>query len=193
MAEPHQPQFATHDALAFPRRDELDDVSQGKLNRRHCTMIMGDDSLQFLADEQSALRRVATLVAGRAQPTAVFDAVCEELGRLIGATITNLAHFTPDGMNLTMAGWSVHGKHVPAGTRLPLDGQTINVLVHRTRAPSRIDSYENAEGELAALLLKLGIRSEVAAPVVVDGSVWAALIGASDKPEPIPLATGTPL
>ena len=41
--------------------------------------------LRELADEQAALRRVATLVAGGARPAEVFTAVADELGRLIGA------------------------------------------------------------------------------------------------------------
>lgn len=41
--------------------------------------------LRQLADEQAALRRVATLVAGEARPAEVFTAVASELGRLIGA------------------------------------------------------------------------------------------------------------
>src|SRR5439155_9908197 len=68
--------------------------------------------LQRLADEQAALRHVATLVAQGAEPTAVFDAVCEVTGRLVGAASVNLAQFTPDEMNLTRAGWSERGTHV---------------------------------------------------------------------------------
>jgi hypothetical protein len=47
--------------------------------------------LRQLADEQAALRRVATLVAGGAQPAEVFTAVADELGQLIGAEATRPA------------------------------------------------------------------------------------------------------
>jgi signal transduction histidine kinase len=135
---------------------------------------------------EAALRRVATLVAGGAPAQAVFDAVAEETGRLIGATTVNLAHFTPDDFNLTMSGWSLRGVHVPTGSRLPLEGYTINRLVQQTRAPGRMDSYQDAPGLLAARLRELGIRSEVGAPVVVDGQVWGALIAGTDRPRPLP-------
>jgi signal transduction histidine kinase len=138
---------------------------------------------------EGALRRVATLVARAAPPQAVFDAVCEETGRLIGATTVNLAHFTPDGFNLTISGWSLRGVHVPTGTRLPLEGQTINSLVQRTGAPGRFDSYDGTPGPLAARLRELGIASEVGAPVVVNGQVWGALIAGTDRPKPLPLRT----
>jgi GAF domain-containing protein len=128
--------------------------------------------LRFVADEQAALRRVATLVARGASTQEVFDAVCEEAGRLLDATSVNLAHFTADDLNVTMAGWSIRGTHVPTGTRLPLDGETINVVIRRTRSPARADTYDDVEGELAALLRRIGVRCEVGAPVVVDGEVW---------------------
>jgi PAS domain S-box-containing protein len=144
------------------------------------------EELHRLADEQSALRRLATLVATGAEPSIVFDAVCRETGRLFEVTSVNLAHFTSDGFNLTMAGWSMHDVHVPTGTRLPLEGDTINVLVRDTAAPGRFDSYEGASGELAALLRNRGVRSEVGAPVVVDGRVWGALIAGTDDLEPLP-------
>jgi len=138
------------------------------------------DDVRRLADEQAALRRVATLVAQGVEPRAVFDIVCQETGPLFGATSTNLCYYTPDGFNLTMSGWSLRDTHVPTGTRLPLDGDTINVLVQRTGAPGRFDTYEGAAGELAALLRARGIRSEVGAPVIVEGKTWGTLIAGWD-------------
>jgi signal transduction histidine kinase len=147
------------------------------------------EDLAFIAAEQAALRRVATLVARGARDEQVFDAVCEETGRLIGATNVNLARFTADGINHTIAGWSQRGNHVPPGTRLPLDGYTINVLIQSTRRPSRVDTYEGAPGELAAMLRTLGIRSEVGAPVIVNGDVWGGLIAGSDQVDGMPAGT----
>jgi PAS domain S-box-containing protein len=144
------------------------------------------DEVRQLGDEQAALRRVATLVAQGAEPGAVFSMVCEETGPLFSATSTNLAHFTADGFNLTMAGWSLHDTHVPTGTRLPLGGDTVNALVQRTAAPGRFDTYEGADGELAALLRARGIRAEVGAPVIVEGETWGALIAGWDTEEPPP-------
>ena len=116
----------------------------------------------------------------------MFDAVCQETGRLFEVKSVNLAQFSSDGFNLTMAGWSIHDVHLPTGTRLPLEGDSINVLVRDTAAPGRFDSYEGASGELAELLRKRGVISEVGAPVVVDGRVWGALIAGTDDPERLP-------
>jgi signal transduction histidine kinase len=144
------------------------------------------EDVRRLAEQESALRRLATLVARGADARVVFDAVCQETGRLLGARSVNLVHFTPDGMNETMAGWSVLDVHVPTGTRFPLEGDTIDTLVRDTAAPGRYDSYEGARGVLAETLRRLGIRSEIGAPVVVEGRVWGALLAGTDEEEPLP-------
>jgi PAS domain S-box-containing protein len=144
------------------------------------------DELRQLVEEQAALRRVATLVARGTEAHLVFDAVCAETGQLIGASSVNLARFTPDGLNLTMAGWSLRDTHVPTGTRLPLARDTINGVIQQTVAPARFDSYEGATGELAVVIRERGIRSEVGAPVIVEGHVWGALIAGTDADEPLP-------
>jgi signal transduction histidine kinase len=79
--------------------------------------------------------------------------------------------------------------HVPTGTRIRLHGDTINALVRRTGAPGRYDSYADADGELAELLRARGIRSEVGAPVIVDGVTWGVLIAGTDELEPLPKDT----
>jgi PAS domain S-box-containing protein len=144
------------------------------------------EELDRIVDEQSALRRIATLVAQDAEPQLIFDAVCLETGRLLDASTVNLARFSDDGFNVTMAGWSHRGVHVPTGSVLPLDGDSINSLVRETRAPGRYDSYEDAEGVLATRLRELGVRSEVGAPVIVDGRVWGILVAGTDQPERLP-------
>jgi signal transduction histidine kinase len=145
------------------------------------------EDVRRLAEQEAALRRLATLVAKGAESPLVFGAVCEETGLLLGATSVNLDHFTADGFNLTMAGWSLRDIHVPSGSRLSLEGDSINTLVRDTAAPGRFDSYDGAQGELAAVLRRLGIRSEVGAPVVVEGRVWGALIAGTDEDEPLPM------
>src|SRR5215207_2364968 len=99
------------------------------------------------------------------------------------ATSVNLVHFTPDDMDLTVAGWSLRGNHVPAGTSYPLEGDVIDAVIRRTGAPARVESYDGVEGELAATLRDLRIQCEVGAPVVVAGNVWGALIASSDTPD----------
>jgi K+-sensing histidine kinase KdpD len=50
-----------------------------------------------LADEQAALRRVATLVARGVAPPEVFAAVAREVGLLLGVDATHMARYELDG------------------------------------------------------------------------------------------------
>ncbi|WP_196807334.1 sensor histidine kinase [Candidatus Solirubrobacter pratensis] len=145
--------------------------------------------LRRLADERAALQRLATMVADGADPQVVFDGVCEETGRVLEACSVNLVRFIPDGFSLTVAGWSPRGEHVPAGTRLPLDGESVNVLVRDTGEPARMDSYADASGALAEVIRHVGVHSEVGAPVLVEGRVWGALIAGTSSQDPLPPGT----
>ena len=49
--------------------------------------------LQSRLEEQAALQRVATLVAQMGPPDAIFAAVTEEVGRLLGARTANMVRF----------------------------------------------------------------------------------------------------
>ena len=142
-----------------------------------------------LGEEQEALRRVATLVAEGVDAQDVFDAVCRETCRLCDATTTSLSRFTPDGINLTMAGWSMHDTHLPVGMRLPIEPDTVADAIVRTHTPARVDSWAGRSGELAKLLRERGVRSSLGAPIVVDGQLWGALIAGSHRVELLPPAT----
>ena len=71
------------------------------------------EQLARLADEQAALRRVATLVARGAPPADVFDAVAEELGRLLDAGSSGLVRFEDEQTATVVAGWGRLGEMRP--------------------------------------------------------------------------------
>ena len=50
-----------------------------------------------IADEQAALRRVATLVARAAAPGEVFAAVTAEVGRVLDVDFSVMGRYDPDG------------------------------------------------------------------------------------------------
>jgi len=70
-----------------------------------------------LADEQAALRRVATLVASGAQPAEVFGAVADELGRLIGVEATFVSR-----VDLSSADWPGASAADPSSERAEPEG-----------------------------------------------------------------------
>ena len=55
------------------------------------------DQLGVLAEQQAALRRVATLVARGASPSEVFSAVADELARVLHVVNAGLLRYEPDG------------------------------------------------------------------------------------------------
>jgi GAF domain-containing protein len=142
-----------------------------------------------LADEQAALKRVATLVAEGVPPPDVFAAVARELGQLLRVDSTSLARYEPDGTVTAVGSWSPHGAVVPAGLRVSLEDTTVGVLVHESGRPARIDGWGHGSGEVAELVERLGIRSSVGAPITVDGRPWGVMMASSKRPEP--LAPGT--
>jgi signal transduction histidine kinase len=141
--------------------------------------------LERLAEEQAALRRVATLVAGQARPDDICHAVAEEAGRLLRADAGTVCRYEPDGTGTVVAGWSEHGRHVPVGTRAALS-DSLSAKVLRSGAAARLDSYEGVAGPVAELVGTFGLRSSVGAPIVVEGRIWGAMIAFSNGPEPLP-------
>jgi signal transduction histidine kinase len=144
------------------------------------------EKLARLADEQAALRRVATLVARGVPPPDVFAAVAHEVGVLIGVDVTHMARYELDGTATGVAAWSAAGDHKPVGTRVNTEGESIVGIVLRTGRPARMHSYEDAAGPAAALARELGLRSSVGAPIVVDRGLWGVMIVSSKGDRPLP-------
>jgi signal transduction histidine kinase len=139
--------------------------------------------LQAFVDEQEALRRVATLVAGDPVPSEVFERVCREVGTALGIEGTNITRFEEDGTQTVLAGWSVHGAPVfPLGGGVPLEGDAAVPKVNRTGRPARVDDYSEVSGELAEMIRAVGIASAVAAPITVAGKLWGAIVVTADRP-----------
>jgi signal transduction histidine kinase len=138
------------------------------------------EALAVLAAEQSALRRVATLVAAAPEPEAVFKAVAEEAGRLLHARSAATIRYE-DGFAVTVGRWAdddLGGFEV--GTAVPLAGSDgLTAIVARTGAPARIEDYTDVRGRAAELMRRRGYRAAVAAPIVAGGRTWGLLLVAA--------------
>jgi PAS domain S-box-containing protein len=155
-------------------------------------------ALRRLADEQAALRRVATAVAAETEPRRLFGLVIEEVGRLMEAQSSNMVRYERSGDEASgrgrcggratvVGGWNAEGvRSVPVGASVRVDGDTAAARVWRTGRPARVDTYQGQEGELADTLRSLGFRSAIAAPVALGGRLWGAVIVSSVDPEPFP-------
>jgi signal transduction histidine kinase/integral membrane sensor domain MASE1 len=140
-----------------------------------------------LADEQAALRRVATVVAAESPPSDVFEQVTEEVGRLLGLPGAAVVQYHGGGTAKVVGGWSEDGRlRIPVGTSLDLDGDAVLAKVLRTGAAQRMERYDEASGSLAETLRSSGYRAAVAAPVTVAGGLWGALVAATTTDEPLP-------
>jgi signal transduction histidine kinase len=142
-----------------------------------------------LADEQAALRRVATLVARQPSPAEVFAAVTEEAGKLLHLDSAHLLAYQEDGTVTVAGAWNLRGPPVPPGTRVPLDGDNVAIRVLRTQRPARIDDYTGVEGLAADYVRSVGVRAAVGAPIVVAGRLWGAMNVGSAQPGPLPAET----
>jgi GAF domain-containing protein len=139
-----------------------------------------------LAEEQAALRRVATTVARGSPPGQVFAQVAEEVGLLLGVEMTGVHRFEPDGYATVVTNWGEVGEIVPLDRRVRLEGDSVTARVYRTARPARIDSYECASGPVAAGLRKIGMRAGVGSPIVVDGRLWGAIAAVTSRADPLP-------
>jgi GAF domain-containing protein len=139
-----------------------------------------------LADEQAALRRVATLVARETSAADVFAAVAEEVGRLLAASVSTLYRYEDDGTVTVVADWGDADARLPVGTRMPLDGDSLVVRVRRSAASERMDDYVQMSGAIGTHARELGVRAGVGTPIIVEGRLWGGIVAVSRRPEPLP-------
>jgi signal transduction histidine kinase len=126
-----------------------------------------------LVAEQAALRRLAALVARGVEPMEVFSAVAEEMRRCVPADVAGLWRFENDG-DIALVAAAAHPAALtrwPAGTRTPVQGNTLAALVQRTGRPARIDDYTNVAGPIGALVREVGVYAAVGVPILGDGRV----------------------
>jgi PAS domain S-box-containing protein len=141
-----------------------------------------------LAEEQAALRRVATLVAQEASHTDVFAAIAEECGQLLGTDDIGMVRFDADSQ-LVVASSGALEDAFPVGSRRMLEGQNAASQVYETRSTARIDDYASATGPIAEAARSVGVRSAIGSPIVIEGRLWGALLIGSSADEPLPLDT----
>jgi PAS domain S-box-containing protein len=135
-----------------------------------------------LAQEQRALRRVATLVASEATPEQVFAAVSEECARVLEVSAS--AVFRYEGNDTA----TVVGRHArdgvgafPLGSRILATAETTIGRILESGRPERIDDYYAVSGDTAKTMQQAGYRSTVSAPILVSGLLWGAVAVSSTE------------
>ena len=160
---------------------------EGAFNQMAGSLEETQAELERYAEEQAALRRVATLVAQTSSPSKVFETVTREVGLLSGADLARMERYESDG---TVTGIATWGRDADQGLavdrRFALEGLSIAALVRERGGPARVDSFVNASGPIAQEARELGIRSSVGCPIVVEGRLWGVIAASSKRDAPFP-------
>jgi len=125
-----------------------------------------------LAEEQGALRRVATLVAQETSREQLDALISAEVGRLLAADLAVMRHYQDDGSTRLMGQWA---KSAPLlATGCPPAVERVTELIAQTSAPQRVESQlpDTTTGDNT-------LCSAAGAPITVEGRLWGAMIVAS--------------
>jgi signal transduction histidine kinase len=143
-----------------------------------------------LAEQQTALRHVATLVAREVELNEIYPATVCELSRGLGVENVVLLKYGPDEATVVAGSRRGSGEALmPEGQHLSLDGDSVAALIRRDGRAARINSYTGAAGATAERIRNLGLRSAAGAPIRVGDHVWGALIVGSARASPLPPGT----
>jgi signal transduction histidine kinase len=148
-----------------------------------------ESRLEPLAEEQAALRRVATLVAQGAPAETLFTVVAEQVAEILSVPLVSIVRYEPDGTATERASVSPHGTMFRVGTRWSLEGTNVVALVRDSAQPARIDDYSGLAGMIAEACRRVGIRSRVGIPIIVAGRLWGAMVVSSLEPDILPQET----
>jgi GAF domain-containing protein len=133
--------------------------------------------VEQLAAEQSALRRVAELVARQAPPEEVFGQVTDELSRLMEVNMVRTVRFDPDGTATILAARGIADDRLTEGAKFEIpEGSGIGKVL-RTGRPVRVADFAEVKGPVGSALRGSGAAAGagVAGPIVVGGRLWGAM------------------
>jgi signal transduction histidine kinase len=144
------------------------------------------EELHELAEEQAALRRVATLVAQGVPPEEVFAAVTKEVVRVLPVDVARMGRYESNDTVTFVAASDKSGALFAADAQLIVGGEDVSSVVARTGRPARIDSYAGVSGPIGVAVRESGVCSAVGTPITVEGRPWGVMVVGSSLPEPMP-------
>jgi NAD(P)-dependent dehydrogenase (short-subunit alcohol dehydrogenase family) len=138
-------------AEASRRRAEVSEAQRGKL-----------------ADEQAALRRVATLVAQGVDPQEVFAAAAIEMNDLLGADLTRIAWDEADALTFPLCVSVVDEPGTPGRIVCLTSGQSLGPMPGELPYTTTKAALEMFARQLAPEVMALGITVNAVNPGVTD-------------------------
>lgn len=161
-------------------------VATRERQRINAALAASHAEVSALADQQTALRRVATMVARGAAPAQVYPAAVAELADGLAVEHVTLVGIEDDECVVLAAHDSRDPRPLAVGDRFDLAGDSLSRRIRDTGAPARIDDYDTLAGPVAARLRELRVRTGVGAPVLVGGHVRGAVLVGSLSEDPLP-------
>jgi len=153
---------------------------QDRLREAQRTIEASHAKLAELAEQQAALRRIATLVAHGVTPSEVFAAVVDEMTRCLQVNGAVLLRHQPGDEAVVVAAHGEVGSNM-TGTRFRLDGGNPAGQALRNGPIAGAISHDDAAVPVNAA--ELAGHSAVEAAIFVDGRVWGSVIVDSSPPE----------
>jgi len=133
------------------------------------------NALRVLADEQEALRRVATVVA-REEWNVTLPTIVRELALLHKVEGTVLIRYESDELATVLAAWGQPQLDQFVGQTLPFRGDNPGDYVYNTHRPARQHGFVGGAGLFAENSVRLGITETLAGPVFVENRLWGAIV-----------------
>jgi signal transduction histidine kinase len=151
---------------------------EGTFNQMAASLDESQAELRRHAEQQAALRRVATLVARDVPPEELLDSVAREVAGVLAADTTGLLRYEPDGELTLLAAWTRLDMGLPFPERLRPPAGSLNEQILSTGRPASSDFADDDESEAAALYRRYGLRSTLGAPIFVGGRLWGLMVAA---------------
>ena len=142
------------------------------------------EELRRLIEEQTALRRFATLVAEGASEVDLIAAITSEVARLFEAETANTMRWEGDTIRVIGDWYEQETQTGYTGRVFAFGGDTITARIVSSGTPARIDSVDDLNTDFAKeRWAELGIHASIGAPIIVDGKVWGVIVASRTSPE----------
>jgi signal transduction histidine kinase len=175
--------MAFHNARLIEERASAEEALRQTRNELEAKVAARTAELVQLAEEQAALRRVATLVVQGKAEADVFALAAREVAQVFGVQIVTIDRYDSDAHSTVVA--SVDDPGFPVGSRWPLDGPSLGATVLQTGRAARIEDYTDLQSTSAAAMRAWSIRSAVGVPILVDDRPWGVICVANPGGAPL--------
>ena len=138
------------------------------------------NELRRVAEEQAALRRVATLVAQAPASEELFSAVAHEVATVLNVPGVIVTRYEADGMAVVFGDafeseLSGAEAFFGVGSRAPADPGSLAAQVLETHGTARVDDFSTLVGTVGDLARAAGFGCGCASPSVVNGELWGKM------------------